>query len=110
MTIQERIQTVPAPESEPLPEVMPLEEMSTKRMIQIELDLMTEEQLMVAFNFIEDFMQTQPLREGATIMEKLRRMPPIDAPPDFSTHWERYLGEEADTESVVAAIAKETQP
>jgi len=105
MTSQSRITADAQAEN---PALLFVETVTTKRMIQIELDLMTDPQLDAVFILIEGFMQTQPLREGATFMEKMRRIK-IDAPPDFSTKWERYLGEEADTKNVATAIAKETQ-
>ncbi|MDQ2806759.1 MAG: hypothetical protein M3Z04_07550 [Chloroflexota bacterium] len=93
MTIQERSQTAPTPPA--APESAPLIAMTSKELIQTELDLMSEEQLGEVYRLVQAFLDTQPLREGATFMEKMRRIK-IDAPADFSTNWERYLGEAED--------------
>lgn len=94
MTIQERIQTAPTPPAEAEP--TPLTTMSSKELIQAELDLMSEEQLTQVFTLIEHFLDTQPLREGATFMERMRRIPKFQGPHDLSTNWEQYLGAEED--------------
>jgi len=91
MTIQERGQKE-QDQIEDL-ELQPTVTMTTKERIVAELDHLNEAQLVELYTVAQELIQAQQPSEGDTFMDRLQRIK-INAPFDFSTNWERYLGEE----------------
>ena len=67
--------------------------MSTKDLIQAELDTLSDEDLEALYAVIKRFIQSKRQAKPRSLMATLRGLQ-IDAPPDFATNLERYVSGE----------------
>jgi hypothetical protein len=62
--------------------------MSTKELIQAELDALSDEDLDALYALIKQFIQSKRSAKSRSLMATLRGIQ-IDAPPDFKRDWAR---------------------
>ena len=67
--------------------------MTTKKMIQMELEKLTDEDIEKIYRFIKEFTTSKPKTKKTTLMSKLREIK-IDAPKDFSANFDLYTSGE----------------
>ncbi|MFK5970203.1 MAG: hypothetical protein QM487_08825 [Candidatus Marithrix sp.] len=64
--------------------------MTTKELIQAEIDTLNEDNLNELHTLIKQFAQSKQKPAHQSLMEKLRQIH-IDAPADFSTNFNQYI-------------------
>jgi hypothetical protein len=64
--------------------------MSTKELIQAEIDPLSDEDLDELYTLIKNFTQSKRLAKPRSLMATLRSIQ-IDAPPDFAANLDLYL-------------------
>ena len=64
--------------------------MTTKELIQSEIDRVSEDHLDELYKLVKDFAQSRQQNIKQSLMSKLRSIK-IDAPEDFSTNFDLYL-------------------
>ena len=67
--------------------------MTTKELIQAEIDQVSEGDLDELYKLVKDFTQSKQQSPKQSLMSKLRSIK-IDAPEDFSTNFDLYLSGE----------------
>lgn len=67
--------------------------MTTKKLIQAEIERLPEEDLDDLYEIIKKFVQSRPKRDGQTLMSKLRSIH-IEGPSDFAADLDLYLSGE----------------
>ena len=67
--------------------------MSTKELIQAELETLSDEDLEALYALIKQFIQSKHSAEPQSLMAALRGIQ-IDAPPDFAANLDRYVSGE----------------
>ncbi len=67
--------------------------MTTKELIQSEIDRVGEDDLDELYKLVKDFAQTRQQNTRQSLMSKLKSIK-IDAPEDFSTNFDLYLSGE----------------
>ena len=72
--------------------------MTTKELIQAEIDRINEEDLDELYSLVKDFTQSKQQSGKQSLMSKLRAIR-IDAPEDFSTNFDLYTRGEKGAES-----------
>jgi hypothetical protein len=72
--------------------------MTTKELIQAELDGISEEDLDELYSLVKDFTQSKKQSHKQSLMSKLRAIH-IDAPEDFSANFDLYASGEKGAES-----------
>jgi hypothetical protein len=72
--------------------------MTTKELIQAEIDRISEEDLDELYSVVRDFTQSKQQSRKPSLMTKLRAIK-IDAPEDFSTNFDLYTSGEKGAES-----------
>jgi hypothetical protein len=70
--------------------------MTTRELIQAEIDQLPEESLEEVYRLLKSF--TQAKQQPQSLMSKLKSIK-IDAPEDFSTNYELYMSGEKRVES-----------
>jgi hypothetical protein len=70
--------------------------MTTKELIQAEIERLSEHDLDELYKLVKDFIQSKKQEQRQSLMSKLRSIK-IDAPEDFSTNFDLYMsGEKCD--------------
>lgn len=72
--------------------------MTTKELIQAEIDCISEEDLDELYSLVKGFTHSKQQSRKQSLMAKLRAIQ-IDAPEDFSTNFDLYTGGEKGAES-----------
>ncbi len=72
--------------------------MTTKELIQAEIDRMSEKDLNKLYTIIRTFVQSRPQPQGESILEKLRRIQ-FHGPKDLAANHDLYLSGEKREES-----------
>jgi hypothetical protein len=72
--------------------------MTTKELIQAEIDRVSEDNLDELYSLVKDFTQSKQQSRKQSLMSKLKAIR-IDAPEDFSTNFELYASGEKGAES-----------
>jgi hypothetical protein len=72
--------------------------MSTKELIQAELDTLNDEDLEALYALIKQFIQAKRHAQPQSLMAALRGIQ-IDAPPDFAANLDLYVSGEKRAES-----------
>ena len=72
--------------------------MTTKELIQAEIDRISEEDLGELYSLVRDFTQLKQQGRKQSLMSKLKAIR-IDAPEDFSTNFDLYASGEKGAES-----------
>ena len=72
--------------------------MTTKELIQAEIDRINEEDLDELYSLVKDFTQSKQPSRKQSLMAKLRTIR-IDAPEDFSTNYDLYASGEKGAKS-----------
>jgi hypothetical protein len=67
--------------------------MTTKELIQAELDRVNEEDLDELYKLVKDFTKSKKPGSNQSLMSKLRSIK-IDAPEDFSANFDLYVSGE----------------
>jgi hypothetical protein len=67
--------------------------MTTKELIQAEIEKIGEDDLPELYGVIQQFVAAKSGQQGAGILSKLRDVK-IDAPPDFASNFDLYLSGE----------------
>jgi hypothetical protein len=67
--------------------------MSTKELIQAELDALSDEDLEALYTVIKQFMESKRHAKPRSLMATLRDIQ-IDAPPDFAANLDQYVSGE----------------
>ncbi len=67
--------------------------MTTKELIQVEIDRISEQDLDELYKLVKDFTQSKQQDQKQSFMSKLRNIK-IDAPEDFSTNFDLYMSGE----------------
>ena len=67
--------------------------MSTKELIQAELETLSDEDLEALYAVIKHFIQSKRHAKPRSLMATLRGIQ-IEAPPDFATNLDRYVSGE----------------
>jgi hypothetical protein len=67
--------------------------MTTKELIQAEIDRVSEQDLDELYKLVKDFTQSKQQDQKRSLMSKLRNIK-IDAPEDFSTNFDLYMSGE----------------
>lgn len=67
--------------------------MTTKELIQSEIDQVNEDDLDELYRLVKEFAQTRQQNTRQSLMSKLKSIK-IDAPEDFSTNFDLYLSGE----------------
>ena len=67
--------------------------MSTKELIQAELETLSDEDLDALYALIKHFIQSKQHTKPGSLMATLRGIQ-IDAPPDFATNLDLYISGE----------------
>ena len=65
--------------------------MTTKELIQSEVERMSDEQLAELYAYIQQTLPAPPVQRKG-LLQSLQEIQ-IDLPPDFSMNWKRYVGE-----------------
>jgi len=71
--------------------------MTTKELIQSEIDRVSEDDLDELYQLVKDFTQSRQQNARQSLMSKLRSIK-IDAPDDFSTNFDLYVSGEKHAE------------
>jgi len=71
--------------------------MTTKELIQAEIDRVSEDDLDELYSLVKDFTQSKQPSRKQSLMSKLRAIR-IEAPEDFSTNFELYASGEKGAE------------
>jgi hypothetical protein len=71
--------------------------MTTKELIQAEIDRISDEDLDELYSLVKDFTQLKQQSRKQSLMSKLRAIR-IDAPEDFSTNFDLYASGEKGAE------------
>ena len=71
--------------------------MSTKELIQAELDTLSDEDLEALYAVIKHFIQSKRHAKPRSLMTALRDIQ-IDAPPDFAANLDQYVSGEKGVE------------
>ena len=72
--------------------------MTTKELIQAEIDRINEEDLDELYTLVKDFTQSKQQSQKQSLMSKLRAIK-IEAPEDFSINFDLYASGEKCAES-----------
>ena len=72
--------------------------MTTKELIQAEIDRVSDEDIDELYSLVKDFTQSKQQSRKQSLMAKLRAIK-IDAPEDFSTNFDLYTSGEKGAES-----------
>jgi len=72
--------------------------MSTKELIQAELDSLSDEDLEALYTVIKHFIQSKRHAKPRSLIATLREIQ-IDAPPDFAANLDQYVSGEKRAES-----------
>ena len=72
--------------------------MTTKELIQAEIDRVSDEDIDELYSLVKDFTQSKQQSRKQSLMSKLRAIR-IDAPEDFSTDFDLYASGEKGAES-----------
>ena len=67
--------------------------MTTKELIEAEIDKLSEEDLEKLYSIIRDFMQSRSQAQSESILEKLQRIQ-FDGPEDLAANHDLYLSGE----------------
>jgi hypothetical protein len=67
--------------------------MTTKELIQAEIDNLSEEELEELYRFVKEFVQSKPQMRESSLMARLRAIR-IDAPEDFAANFDLYASGE----------------
>lgn len=67
--------------------------MTTKELIQAEIELLDEQDLQELYSLIQQFVKSKQCSSSDRLMSKLKRIK-IDAPEDFSVNLELYISGE----------------
>lgn len=67
--------------------------MTTKELIQAEIDNLSEEELEEVYRLVKEFTQSKPKSHKPSLMARLRNIK-IDAPEDFAANFDLYTSGE----------------